>query len=707
MKKILIIILSLIITTIIIFHKKSEKQSGFYLLKPANTNIFTAKKEVENLNLPFSGKIKGGLFLRGENSEIEIDGKRLKINGKFLYFFPEEKEAKIQIIKGKIFAFVSPNFKLKPLYLKREEKFKEETFVRIFVKKDDNFFEVKEKITKSLEISPNEKIIIQDKFNSEDWDKKYDFLKNYSYIKINKTAYEAHYLPSKFTSLKIKIKVKRGMRVSFYAGSLNSFNESDFFDKIGDGTVFSILLKSKTGEKKIFEKRITNAVKYFDIEIPENGDTLILKASKGKNTIGDISFWGAPYLYTPQKERKLIILISLDTVRAESLSLYKKGLKTSPFLKKWAASDCLYYTNAYTTHPWTTEAHRSVFFSTYSWDKKELSVAELLQKKGFYTIALTGGNLVSSGLGFARGFTSYLDDNFNLFNREAGKVLYNRAKTYIELNKGKNTFLFLHTYQAHSPYMPPQKYAILGAEGVVDMFSMTKGVRGTFSPLPEEIRKKAKILYEEEILAIDQEFLKPLVNYLKGNNYYDKTMIIIFGDHGEQFYEHGSWEHGYSLYQEEVRVPLIVKDFNKKERGEKTSPISLKKIPLIITKALKLKPYKNWDNKKEDFIIFSTSPEYSLLSFPFRIGVLKDGYKLIYNVKIDKRKFENPPNLPKYEMYDLKKDPNEKHNVVYKNRKEFKELKRILNFYYKKAASQRRKNLEKIKKNLKSLGYVD
>ena len=708
MKKKYYFVLLVLILFIILFvslKNKTKSTTSFYLWEPENTNVYSEKNSINNIFLPFRGRIKGALFIRGEKAILTINGEKYNLNGKFLSYYPEEKEIAINLVDGKAFIFNSLNFKPKTFFSGRELKFKRKTFLRILTEIKPDFFKVEEVITNYLNFPEKSKIIIQDIISEKDWVKNHEFLQKYSYLKVDKTAYQIKYVAPD-SKILIRKRIKAGMNLSFYAGSVNSLTKTDFFNNIGDGNYFSIsILKGKT-IKKIFEKKIVNSVNFFNIKIPENCDGLIFKTSKGDNSLGDICFWGSPYLYKPSIKKRVFILISLDTVRAKSLSLYNPNSKASPFLKKWGTSDCLYYTRAYTTYPWTTEAHRSVFFSTYSWDERKLSIAEFLQKKGFYTFALTGGNLVSSGLGFARGFTSYLDDNFNLFNRDAAKILFNRAKTFITVNKGKDLFIFLHTYQAHSPYMPPIKYSVLGEKGVVDMFSLTKGVRGTFSPLPERIRKKAEILYEEEILAIDQDFLKPLIKFLKQKQIYSKTSILIFGDHGEQFFEHGSWEHGYSLYDEEVRVPLIIKA-EKIKKGRNNRLISLKRIPLLISHILGYKPYGQWKSKEKDFLIFSTSPEYSLLSFPFKMGILKDNFKLIYNIKIDRRKFENPPTLPKYELYDLAKDPEEKDNLVFKNRKIYKELKRILNFYYKKAASQRRKNLEKIKKNLKSLGYVD
>ncbi len=700
-----LLIFILFILLFVFLKIKTKISTSFYLWEPENTNVYSEKNSINNIFLPFRGKIKGALFIRGEEAVLTINGEKYNLNGNFLFYFPEEKKISINLAKGKVFIFNSLKFKPKTFSSDKKLKFKDKRFLRILTEIKPNFFNVKEIITNSITFPEKSKIIIQDILSEKDWIKNHEFLRKYYYIKVDKTAYQAKYVAPD-SEIILRRKIKGGMNLSFYAGSVNFLTKTDFFNNIGDGNYFSISILKGKKTKKIFEKKILNSVRFFNIKIPENCDGLVFRTSRGKNSFGDICFWGSPYLYKPSIKKKVFILISLDTVRAKSLSLYNPNSKASPFLKKWGTSDCLYYTRAYTTYPWTTEAHRSVFFSTYSWDERKLSIAEFLQKKGFYTFALTGGNLVSSGLGFARGFTSYLDDNFNLFNRDAARILFNRAKTLITMNKGKDLFIFLHTYQAHSPYMPPVEYSILGEKGVVDMFSLTKGVRGTFSPLPERIRKKAETLYEEEILAIDQDFIRPLVKFLKQKQIYSKTSILIFGDHGEQFFEHGSWEHGYSLYDEEIRVPLIIKADNVK-KGRDNHLMSLKKIPILISRILGFEPYKKWESKGKDFIIFSTSPEYSLLSFPFKMGILKDDFKLIYNIKIDKRKFENPPTLPKYELYDLAKDPEEKDNLVFKNRKIYKELKRILNFYYKKAASQRRKNLEKIKRNLKSLGYVD
>jgi len=709
----LCIILIILIVLIFIYFNITKQKGSFYIFKTKDKNIFYSKSK--KINLPFRGDIKGGVYFVPESKKsghrLSINGKTYTINKTKLLYFKKKKRITIQLLKGQIYVFNTTNFKLKEeKLLKKDSKIqiaKAPSLIDIFIKKSNKeLYDYHRFVGKSFKANSDCKIIVQNKQTEKEWIKKWKSINDYNYISYYNNTYQTiTAIPN--SVIKKKIKINKNRILNFYAGSITSFfiPNNKFF---GDGTTFTIKIRNNKREKIIFNKTIKNRINKYKVKIPFNTKEIIFKTNKNKNVFGDIAFWGSPYIYKQESKNRIILLISLDTVRARSMSIYDSSKKTTPFLKKWTKDETIIYKNAYTIYPWTTAAHRSLFFSTYSWEARKKSLAEYLQKHGFYSAAFTGGNLVSANLGFCRGFTYYSDDNFDVFNRKASSLLYRKARSFILENKGKNIFLFLHTYQAHSPYMPPVKYQTLGAKGNLDISAMRGGVSGTFNPLPDDIRKQAELLYEEEILTLDQDLIKPLINFLKGKNLYKKTGIVIFGDHGEQFYEHGSWEHGYSLYNEEVKVPLLVKDFTgKKEEIDELT--CLKNIPFIITKILNIKPSALWEKRNKNYLILSTSPEYTLLSFPFKMGIINNNYKFIYNIKINKDMFKQIPDRKIYELYNLKKNPEENKNIFLEKSDIVRKLKKILNIYYKRQLHKARKtkDINRIKDNLKTLGYTD
>ncbi len=409
---------------------------------------------------------------------------------------------------------------------------------------------------------------------------------------------------------------------------------------------------------------------------------------------GNLAFMTNPYFYNPSSRAPIVVLISMDTVRAKSLPMFGGEAKT-PALEA-LAKESLLFRRAYTPVPWTYDGHMAVLFSKYPWEKPKRAVAEVVQALGFYTAAFTGGGLVSPTMGFARGFLLYAVRPYDVFDRHSSQRLFQEARQFIEKNRDKPLFLFLHTYQAHSPYL---------ARGErFDPMSAVGGVAGVFQPLPERERELAQRLYEEEISTIDRDFTGPFVRFLKQEGLWKRTHLVIFADHGEQFYEHGSWEHGYSLYEEEVHVPLLVHS-SKFEAGEDTKPISLVSIWQLILKICGGQGDKSWKPRK-DFVFLFTPKSSPPLYFPQKSGIIKGNYKLIHNLNLSRSVFKSVPELPMVELYDLAKDPQEGKNV-YGSLREGISLFRILSsmekFYLK--GPGYKPTREEIRK-LRTLGYA-
>jgi len=366
---------------------------------------------------------------------------------------------------------------------------------------------------------------------------------------------------------------------------------------------------------------------------------------------GNLAFVTNPYFYNPSSRAPLVVLLSMDTVRAKSLPFFG-GKARTPALES-LARESLLFRRAYTPVPWTYDGHMAALFSKYPWEEPKRAVAEVIQSLGFYTAAFTGGGLVSPNMGFARGFLLYSVRPYDVFDRHSSRKLFLQARQFIEKNKDKPLFLFLHTYQAHSPYL-------VGDERF-DPMSAVGGVGGVFKPLPEQQRELARRLYEEEISIIDRDFVGPFLSFLKKEGLWKRTHLIVFSDHGEQFYEHGSWEHGYSLYEEEVHVPLLVHS-SKFKPGQDTRLISLLSIWQIVLKTCGGRGDGSWKPRK-DFVFLFTPKSSPPLYFPQKSGIIKGNYKLIHNLNLSPSAFKRVPRLPMAELYNLSKDPAEGKNL--------------------------------------------
>ena len=316
---------------------------------------------------------------------------------------------------------------------------------------------------------------------------------------------------------------------------------------------------------------------------------------------------------------RAVILISIDTLRADRLNAYGyEARRTSPRIDA-LAGDGILFENHVASSPWTTPSHMSLFTSlspsahgvtrpfglmaqqrTGSAEAFErLSdehpmLTELLAKDGFRTAAFTGGVTMHPRIGFDRGFERY--DSF------MGKVSTERMSKvleWIEQNRAASFFLFLHTFEVHAPYLEgdflddvlkePTARSV-GADlqtlaradtGVLEARSARKVLnrRGVFT------RDVASALYDGGVLSADR-WVGSLVDKLEALGLYDDSLIVVTSDHGEQLGEkagaggnrarHGGFYdvHGNSLFEELVHIPLIVKLPAKRHAGGRVSAVT-------------------------------------------------------------------------------------------------------------------------------------
>lgn len=327
----------------------------------------------------------------------------------------------------------------------------------------------------------------------------------------------------------------------------------------------------------------------FETSVPAGGDW----EPDPLASAGNAGIWLDPRIRSKaavKPDRPNVILVSVDTLRPDHLGAYGYPRDTSPNIDR-VAKEGVVFGNAYSTAPWTLPSHMSMLTSQYPMrhgvfevfdaygpadqlDVETATLGSVLQDAGYYTFALTdGANLfVAAEYGFCQGFR-WMDE-------EAGGGYLNRrksARTVRQMIKwlGKRGeapfFAFIHSYQVHSPYHAPdpfwKKYVdpnyagALGEEyqGVEDFPKlMKKG--GRFGEYMEAADIQHLVnLYDGEVAYFDDNFGK-LVAELRRLELLDDTLIIVTADHGEEFGERGiGGLHGHTLYNEQLRVPLIMR----------------------------------------------------------------------------------------------------------------------------------------------------
>ncbi len=279
------------------------------------------------------------------------------------------------------------------------------------------------------------------------------------------------------------------------------------------------------------------------------------------------AYWLDPALAArpTNRPRPNVLLVVLDTLRADRLGCYGYERPTSPRIDA-IARDGVLLERAWSAAPWTLPSHASLFSSLHAVEhgvfdasarlpEEAETIAEVLFDAGYDTAAFTEAGYVRPELGLAQGF-----QRFRCALAEVDETL-DGAAAWIEARE-RPYFAFVHTYKVHTPYDP---------EGAARELL----VRPYDGPLPENARvddvpaahkahdytaedaRYLSDLYDAEIRELDVAF-GSFMDRLKAAGALDDTLVIITADHGEEFAEHGQFNHSNSLYEEQLRVPLIL-----------------------------------------------------------------------------------------------------------------------------------------------------
>lgn len=265
-----------------------------------------------------------------------------------------------------------------------------------------------------------------------------------------------------------------------------------------------------------------------------------------------------------------VILISIDTLRADHLGAYGYRRDTSPFFDRLAARGVL-FERAISQIPGTLPSHMSIFTGLYPVEHgvyppdSTLSPAietlpEAFHRAGYRTGGFTAGGYMNGRYGFDRGFDVF-DDTTPTATEDAAHVFGNGLAFVRGLPPGQRFFLFLHTYQVHDPYFPPPGYESRYWTGPVPETFAPTGANlsevnlGQRRISPEAVRY-FEALYDSGIRAADDE-LRRLFDGLRALGRLKDTLVVITSDHGEEFMEHGRMVHE-QIYDECLHVPLLV-----------------------------------------------------------------------------------------------------------------------------------------------------
>ncbi len=432
-------------------------------------------------------------------------------------------------------------------------------------------------------------------------------------------------------------------------------------------------------------------------------------------------------------ERPNIILIINDSLRADRLGCYGYGNEISPNIDKLAHEGAL-FTNAISQAGYTLPSIASILTSKsplahgaytqyHRLGNEENTLAEILKRNGYKTVAFVGGGYTSKIYGLDQGFDIYEETYWGRIEEVNGL-----AFDWLKNNKDKPFFLMLHHYTTHDPYEPPKPfsrlYADVGYKGIYREMFLNYLCLGKINKGELKV-DKADIQYiisqyDGDVSNCDQR-LGELFKLLKDLNLYSNSIIILTADHGEDLMEHNTFSHG-DIYDQIIRIPLIFRYPHMPAENRKIdSDIEAIDIFPTVLDILQINIQKYWDIEGSSFLplllggrgpgerlIFSLGHD---IEKNMRISLRSQDFKIVF--VLDKRSWFLPASkleIERVEFYNLKKDPEELVDCAYTEPERCLDLKRKLLKYLDTIDTILGKNEivmdEGTRSRLKSLGYL-
>ena len=344
-----------------------------------------------------------------------------------------------------------------------------------------------------------------------------------------------------------------------------------------------------------------------------------------------------------------VILISIDTCRADYLSCYGYPRKTTPNIDA-LANESILFENVISPVPLTLPAHCSMMTGTippyngvhdnnnYWLHGRNTTLAELLKENGFVTAAFVSTFILDSQFALNQGFDIYYDgfdrpsDDLEVSERRADKTT-SLALDWLNNHKDDRFFLFVHYYDPHTDYEPPEPFASRFSDN----------------------------LYAGEIAYTDH-YIGSLIEKLKSLGIFESSLVIVTSDHGEMLGEHGEDDHGYFIYQSALKVPLIFKLPGRQTPRRIKDPVGLVDIVPTVCSLLGIAPPSPLHGRDLSACLTgdNISPAqrfiYTESLYPTKyggnslLGLVTDRYKYIQTTRP--------------ELYDLDLDPAESDNLI-------------------------------------------
>jgi len=433
---------------------------------------------------------------------------------------------------------------------------------------------------------------------------------------------------------------------------------------------------------------------------------------------------------------KYIFLITIDALRADFLGCIGGGISFTPNIDKLSKGSVI-FTKAFANGPGTNQSFPAILTSTYFLMHGGMrllphftTLAQVLSNNGFKTVAFHSNPFLSKGLGWERGFSEFYDfmdiikspsafvtrqqdaklrgklarfaSTVLLANRNAkiqwflrktyfrfsrlqipyleGKKLNSEVIRWIDRNKEKKFFLWMHYMDPHYPYVPPEQY-LSNFSSRREAFSFNLSADHE-KPSRDEV-KVLRSLYSGEVKYVDAcigEFLR----YLEDSGCLESSLILLMADHGHAFMEHGKFSHPFDiLYNEVLHVPLIL--YGLETSKSISVPVQLLDVPPTVANIVNIKkplsfmgeslvPIVKGGERMTPLVSESARPDLISLRYNTRekaVSCIVGEWKLIINEMLDS-----------VELYNIKRDFEEKINIATTEKARARELEQLIRRHF-------------------------
>jgi arylsulfatase A-like enzyme/tetratricopeptide (TPR) repeat protein len=352
------------------------------------------------------------------------------------------------------------------------------------------------------------------------------------------------------------------------------------------------------------------------------------------------------------RDRLNLVVVTLDTTRADRIGAYGARDVETPTIDRLAGEGVL-FEQAVSVAPLTLPAHSSIFTGKFPPEHgvrdnggfflgaEQITLAEVLKGRGYRTGGFVAAYVLASKWGISQGFDTYVDDfdlsqvravSLSAIQRPANEVL-DKALPWIEQAAGVPFFAWIHLYDPHSPYRPPEPF------------------ESRYAGHP----------YNGEIAFADSQIGR-LVSLLQARGLYDRTVIVVLGDHGESLGDHGESSHGFFVYNSVTHVPFVVRaPFSQTLHRRVADPVRSVDVMPTVLDLLGAPPAQGISGVSLVPLMTGAKRElgldaYSEAMYPLHhygwsdLRALRSGrYKVI--------------DAPRPELYDVDRDPAEKTNL--------------------------------------------